>query len=208
MSIYTYNFAKNLSRILDISFEEKESLSDQHLDSIPIDSALANTDFISGMKWITNGKENTYIMPDQPIPTGWRYGRNYDNSYTREPKFRRKLSSIVKTHWDTSPTAADRKESVSKTMSKLWVDRYDEMAENARKNGNHGLTGKDCPNTLLLEYNGIEYYGWRELQEATGVTKHLYKKYYLRGIDPTGRIGKNGPQSKITMDIVHKGGSS
>lgn len=46
---------------------------------------------------------------------------------------------------------------------------------------------------VLLENNGKIYYGWRELQETTGVTKHLYNKYYLNGIDPEKRIGANGP---------------
>lgn len=36
----------------------------------------------------------------------------------------------------------------------------------------------------VLEYNGKIYRGYVELEEKTGVTKHLYKKYYLNGIDP------------------------
>lgn len=47
--------------------------------------------------------------------------------------------------------------------------------------------------SIRLEYNGVVYVGWRELYEATGVSKHLYKKYYMKGIDPSERIGKNGP---------------
>ena len=46
---------------------------------------------------------------------------------------------------------------------------------------------------FCVENKGKTYYGWRELQEGTGVTKHLYKKYYLNGIDPETRIGANGP---------------
>lgn len=37
------------------------------------------------------------------------------------------------------------------------------------------------------------------LLENTGISKHLYKKYYLNNIDPTNRIGKNGPIPKITI---------
>jgi tRNA U38,U39,U40 pseudouridine synthase TruA len=55
------------------------------------------------------------------------------------------------------------------------------------------MVGKLSPRALLLEYKGVEYYGWQELKEATGVTKDLYRKYYLNGIDPEPRIGKNGP---------------
>ena len=48
------------------------------------------------------------------------------------------------------------------------------------------------------------YYGWRELQETTNVTKHLYKKYYLKGIDPESRIGCNGPNPNINMKKLDK----
>ena len=61
------------------------------------------------------------------------------------------------------------------------------------QNGHHGLTGKDIHNTLDIEYKGVIYYGYRELKESTGVSKHLYNKYYLKGLDPEQRIGKNGP---------------
>jgi len=44
-----------------------------------------------------------------------------------------------------------------------------------------------------IVYNEITYYGWNALMKATGVTKHLYMKYYLNGIDPTSRIGTSGP---------------
>ena len=47
-----------------------------------------------------------------------------------------------------------------------------------------------------IEYNGIIYIGWKEFEEKTGLTKHLYKKYYLNGIDPFQRKGKNGPLPK------------
>jgi hypothetical protein len=65
--------------------------------------------------------------------------------------------------------------------------------ETARKNGQHGMKGKDAHNSIAIEYKGVLYYGWRELQENTKVTKHLYKKYYLKGIDPEPRIGSDGP---------------
>lgn len=76
-------------------------------------------------------------------------------------------------------------------------------------NGKHGMFGKLNPRALLIEYKGVEYYSWRELKEATGVTKFLYKRYYLTGFDPTSRIGKDGPvAATTTMDKVHKGGSA
>lgn len=44
-----------------------------------------------------------------------------------------------------------------------------------------------------IEYQGVIYYGWRDLLEKTQVTKYLYRKYYLKGIDPLVRRGKTGP---------------
>ena len=31
------------------------------------------------------------------------------------------------------------------------------------------------------------------LYEGTKVSKHLYNKYYVNGVDPSKRIGANGP---------------
>lgn len=42
-----------------------------------------------------------------------------------------------------------------------------------------------------LEYNGEMYKGYDELIEKTGISKHLYKKYYLNGEDPIQYVGNN-----------------
>lgn len=86
----------------------------------------------------------------------------------------------------------ERRKTHSETMKEKWASGKI-TADVARKNGNHGLKGKDVHNSLEIEYKGKTYYGWRELQEGTGVTKHLYNKYYLNDIDPETRIGANGP---------------
>jgi hypothetical protein len=85
-----------------------------------------------------------------------------------------------------------RRKTHSETMKEKWSSGKID-ASTVRKNGNHGLKGSQIHNTLEIEYNGTTYYGWRELQEGTGVTKHLYNKYYLNGIDPELRINTNGP---------------
>ena len=96
-----------------------------------------------------------------------------------------------------------RRKEFSKKMSSTWENNYEYMAEQSRKNGNHGLTGKDIHNTIEIEYKGETYWGWKSLLESTGVSKRLYKGYYLNGIDPVGRIGKDGPPPK-DYNIMNK----
>lgn len=94
--------------------------------------------------------------------------------------------------------ADDRRKTHSESMKEKWATGK-LNPDIARKNGNHGLSGKDIHNCKHIEYKGVIYYGWRALQEGTGVTKSLYNKYYLNNIDPESRIGKNGPAAKVVV---------
>jgi len=105
------------------------------------------------------------------------------------PEYFERRNQSVKRSW---MNADERRKTHSETMKEKWASGKIN-AETARKNGNHGLKGKDVHNVQEIEYKGVIYYGWRELHEATNVTKHLYKKYYVNGIDPETRIGANGP---------------
>lgn len=105
------------------------------------------------------------------------------------PEYFERRNAGVKRSW---MNATERKKTHSEAMKEKWASGKID-ASIARKNGNHGLKGKEIHNTLEIEYKGKTYYGWRELQEGTGVTKHLYNKYYVNGIDPETRIGANGP---------------
>ena len=207
MSIYTYESAKRFCEILNIEFRESITVSDQELDKIPEDSVLGGTDYVSGMIWITNGKEDSYIDPKEILPKGWRKGRTMDHMSNRDPEEWSKIcQQSANKQWKNN---TKRKKLASNKMKSTWQNNYDVMAEKARKNGKHGMFGKLSPRALLLEYKGVKYYGWRELREATGVTKDLYKKYYLNGIDPEPRIGKDGPApSTSTVVNDHQGGSS
>jgi len=102
--------------------------------------------------------------------------------------------------------ANERRNKHSEDMKKKWADGsfFKEMS---KRNGNHGLKGKDIHNTLDIEYKGVVYYGWNELKEKTKVSKHLYKKYYLNGLDPEPRIGSDGPVPHNFSTINSKEGS-
>jgi len=88
-----------------------------------------------------------------------------------------------------------RKKLFSNNMKDRWQsEEREKLVTQSRKNGNHGLAGKDV-GALEIEYCGKTYWGWNELMRETGVSKHLYKKYYMNGINPEYRIGKNGPEA-------------
>lgn len=86
MSIYTYQSAKRFCEILNIEFQESIASSDQELDHIPEDSVLGGTDYVSGMIWITDSKENSYIDPRETIPEGWRKGRTFEHGIKKDPQ--------------------------------------------------------------------------------------------------------------------------
>ena len=108
-----------------------------------------------------------------------------------EEYFKKRNESVMESWMN----AEERRKQHSVKMKERWASGKI-TAEQARQNGRHGLTGKDNPFVREIEYEGKTYYGWRELQEATGVTKHLYNKYYKQGIDPKSRIGANGPAAR------------
>ena len=211
MSIYTYEISKRLSEIFNVDFDEISSISDQELQKIPKitkENIFANTDYVSGMVWITDGENNRYMNPNELMPTGWRRGRTLKKHMAKtDPK---KWSEICKKSAEKQwKNAEQRKKKHSEQLKEYWTNNYNSMSEKSRKNGKHGMFGKLHQRSLLIEYKGVEYYGWRELKEATGITKKLYIKYYLNGIDPEPRIGKNGPApSQSTVDILHQGGSA
>ena len=84
MSIYTYESAKRFCEILNIEFRENNAVSDQELDKIPEDSILGGTDYVSGMIWITNGKEDSYIDSREILPEGWRKGRTIEHGAKKD----------------------------------------------------------------------------------------------------------------------------
>lgn len=111
------------------------------------------------------------------------------STHYKEPRWRQTISDRVSLDWDQNE---ERRKKTSERLKETW--RQGKLtAEQSRKNGHHNQFGKLNHNARVIEYKGQRYYGWRELQEATGVTKALYRKYYLNGLDPEPRIGTDGP---------------
>ena len=87
-----------------------------------------------------------------------------------------------------------RREQTSKRMKYVWANKRELMLSHAIENClKNARSGKDNHMSKHIKYQGVVYYGWGELLSKTGVTKHLYNKYYVNGIDPFLRKNKNGP---------------
>lgn len=108
-----------------------------------------------------------------------------------------KLSRLITESWKN---ANERKIKTGETLSRSHKERQQSDPEyftKQRKSATIGGIASREKNSLRVEYKGVVYVGWRELYEATKVTKHLYKKYYINGVDPEPRIGKNGPPANL-----------
>ena len=102
-----------------------------------------------------------------------------------------KMSKIVEESWKED---FSRKEKM-KIKMRQWREENPEKSRNISiGNLPKPMLGKDNPVSKKIEFKGNFYYGWRELMELTGVSKHIYKKYYLNNIPFEHRIGANGPE--------------
>lgn len=150
---------------------------------------LKNFDFDLGAHRVSWGssfsgeKNHMYGLKGENHPSYWWH----KNIATEE--YYEKIKKGVSESWMNND---ERRKQHSEKMKERW-ESGKITKETARKNGQHGMKGKDAHNSIAIEYKGVLYYGWRELQENTKVTKHLYRKYYLNGMDPEPRIDSDGP---------------
>jgi len=110
--------------------------------------------------------------------------------------------SVSKAVFETWKDNEERRAKTSIKMKERWRNDDGKLRELAIQNLPSPMIGKDNPVVKQIEFYGKYYYGWRELYEGTGVSKHLYNRYYLNGIDPRSRIGANGPISKKKGESV------
>lgn len=88
-----------------------------------------------------------------------------------------------------------RRKNTSERMSLTWENNRDKLIEHNKGISKKGAAASAEVVSKPIEYKGVIYKGWNRLKESTGVSKHLYLKYYTNGIDPTSRIDANGPIS-------------
>ncbi len=80
------------------------------------------------------------------------------------------------TQWSNDSTRARRMESMRGKKKNIKMDQKDFLILQREKAQKAKLA-----TATRIEYSGCIYLGWNELLEKTGVTKHMYKKYYKKG---------------------------
>ena len=127
-----------------------------------------------------------------------------ENHHSKDnPEYIKKLSEKIEESW---VGADDRRRDLSDRMKETHLKRKSENLElyyqQQKENSVKGVAAMKEKVALRLEYKGSIYVGWRDLLDQTGCSKFLYKKFYEKGIDPTFRIGKDGPMTNNEVDIL------
>jgi 5-methylcytosine-specific restriction endonuclease McrA len=105
-----------------------------------------------------------------------------------------KMSEVINATWENNE---QRRQETSERMKKTWQGKHREsLLKNNRKISKIGAQAAKLVVSKKIEYKGHIYIGWQELLNETGISKFLYKRFYLKGFDPSDRIGKNGPIPK------------
>jgi hypothetical protein len=151
-----------------------------------------------------NVRESVEYFNKSVATSGWV-------SVPRTDKTKKVVSEKTKKYWDSEEGQLKKQRLIERnktehsiSMKEKWKNPTIEMLQNLEKWKNSKMTeqGKQKIKMALtkeIEYKEKIYFGWNDLLEKTGVTKHLYKKYYLNGYDPEVNIGNNINPQKIFL---------
>lgn len=120
--------------------------------------------------------------------------RNLDLDY------RERLSASVEKSWEND---VERRHRLSEKM-KLYNETrkskdFEAYLQEQRKRSKAGAAKSKEIVTKKIAYEGREFLGWKELEDETGISRYLYNKFYRHGINPSFRVGKDGPMD--TEDV-------
>lgn len=114
-----------------------------------------------------------------------------------------KMRDIAYSSWQNDVARREKFSSSMKKRVSEWKENDPEgYLEEQRKRSKIGAQKSAEITRKKIEYNGIVYDGWSSLSEQTGVTKHLYNKFYVHGIDPIFRVGKDGPMTLEDIEVA------
>lgn len=116
-----------------------------------------------------------------------------DHPAHRSCEWGEKISERVYNNWQNNP---ERRQKTSERFKKTMADNPELFKKNRILASRKGIIAIREKNKFKIEYKGEYFYSWQHLYKEKKVSKRLYKKYYMNGVDPEFRIGKNGPISK------------
>jgi len=107
-----------------------------------------------------------------------KFGKNHPSSAwhknKRHDSYCKNVSVGVKQKQWTNDDGSRRK-CHSEKLKETWKNNREIMSEKSRKNGK-GLIGEKHWRSTKIEYEGVTYYGWRELKSKTNLSRNEYEK--------------------------------
>jgi hypothetical protein len=117
---------------------------------------------------------------------------------SKKESWKKAVSERVLRDWENN---IKRRESIKDIFKKWREENPEKHIENCRRNAKLGGIASKEKLSKKIEYKGEIFQGWNSLLKETGISKHLYQKYYLKGFDPCDRIKSNGP---VPKKYIHK----
>lgn len=146
-------------------------------------------------EWKVNSKQYEHFRKS------WSKFLSENHSSVTNSEWCQKVSESVKRSWENDEARREKTGQIASEYQRKLKEKDPEKYHNEMRR--RAKIGAQKAKEVLLkdiEYYGIMYRGWSDLQEKTGVTKFLYNKFYKQGIDPTFRINKDGP---MKADEIH-----
>ena len=120
------------------------------------------------------------------------------NTGRKRPEHATVMKIKTKEYWDSLAGMEKRKrlsernrQVKSEQIKQAWKDGKMVLPPNRKDNKSEEHKRKIGEgNKKTHEYCGEYYHGWDKLLKETGVSKHLYNKYYTKGINPTSYFRK------------------
>jgi hypothetical protein len=164
---------------------------------LPVEYSLKHPPKYPRKNWINESfaTKNGFFGRDVSGKNNPMFGKGYKQSEwckNNPEKHSERARKAAHTQWNNPESAAAKIKSMKgkkRTRKTQTQEEFLAMQRSKLKKARERII-------LELEYNGKIYLGWKDLEKETGVSKTLYKKYYLNGIDPLIRKGKNGPIPK------------
>jgi len=124
----------------------------------------------------------------------WAQWLSENHHSKRIPDWSQRVSNQVYNVWKDNDERRAQAAVSMKQKQQQWKRQPGYYQEQRRRSKVGSQRSKQL-HAQRLEYKGKTYLGYNDLFQSTGVSKHLYQKLYKNGIDPTFRIGKDGPLS-------------